>query len=76
MLPFPLQGLFSDPHAGMALGPQGKPTEILQAAEQAGFELASTGKIQAETLSTVSQPVIEQEEYRQYLNQILAGASE
>jgi hypothetical protein len=55
---------------------QGKPTEILQAVEQAGFEFASTGEIQAETLSTVSQPLIRQEEYRQYLNKMRTGASE
>ncbi|MFC2095653.1 flavodoxin family protein [Candidatus Bipolaricaulota bacterium] len=61
------------PHAAMALSPQGKPSEILQAAEQAGFELASTGRIQDETLSTVSQPLIGQEEYRQYLRQMRAS---
>lgn len=72
----PFAGAVLRPHAGMALGPQGKPTEILQAVEQAGFELASTGEIQAETLSTVSQPLIRQEEYRQYMNQMRAGASE
>ncbi|MFC2079306.1 flavodoxin family protein [Candidatus Bipolaricaulota bacterium] len=71
----PLAGPLLRPHAAMALSPQGKPSEILQAAEQAGFELASTGKIRAETLSTVSQPLIGQEEYRQYMNQMRAGAS-
>lgn len=71
----PLAGPLLRPHAAMALSPQGKPSEILQAAEQAGFELASAGKIQAETLSTVSQPLIGREEYRQYMNQMRAAAS-
>jgi len=72
----PLVGAVLRPHAAMALSPQGKPSEILQASEQAGFELASTGKIRAETLSTVSQPLIGQEEYRQYLNRMRASPSE
>ena len=72
----PLVGPVLRPHAPMALSPQGKADEILNAAEQAGFELASTGEITAETLSAVSQPLIGQEEYRQYLNQMRAGVSE
>ena len=71
----PFEGPVLRPHAGMALSPQGKPSEILQAAEQAGFELASTGKIQADTLSAVSQPLIGREEYKQYMNQMRAAAS-
>jgi len=66
----PLAGPLLRPHAAMALSPAGKPSEILQAAEQAGFELASTGTIQAETLAMVSQPLIGQEEYRRYMNQV------
>lgn len=72
----PFAGAVLRPHAAMALSPQGKASEILRAAEQAGFELASTGKIQADTLTEVSQPLIGQEEYRQYLNQMHVGASE
>jgi multimeric flavodoxin WrbA len=71
----PFVGPVLRPHAGMALSSQGKPGEILQAAEQAGFELASTGEIKAETLSAVSRPLIGQEEYRQYMNQMRMESS-
>ncbi|UCF10953.1 MAG: flavodoxin family protein [Candidatus Bipolaricaulota bacterium] len=69
----PFVGAVLRPHAAMALSPQGKPAEILEAAEQAGFELVSAGEIRPETLATVSQPLIGQEDYRQYMNQMRAG---
>ena len=72
----PFVGPVLRPHAAMALSPQGKPSEILQAVEQAGFELATSGTILAGTLSTVSQPLIGQEEYLQYMNQMRTGAGE
>jgi hypothetical protein len=56
------------PHAAMALSPRGRASEILQAAEDAGYELASTGRISEETLATGSQPVIGREAYRQAWN--------
>jgi len=72
----PFAGAVLRPHAAMALRPQGKAPEILQAAEQAGFELASTGEIESETLAAVSQPSIGQEEYRQHLNQMRVDRSD
>lgn len=72
----PFAGAVLRPHASMALGSEEKRAEILKAAEQAGFELASNGEMKLETLSAVSQPLIGQEEYRQYLNQVRASAGE
>ena len=72
----PFAGAVLRPHAAMALGSEEKGPEILKAAEQSGFELASTGEMKAETLSAVSQPLIGQEEYRQYMNQMRTSAGE
>lgn len=61
----PFVGPVLRPHAHAALRPGAKCQEILNAAEQAGFELASQGAIQASTLALVSQPVVTHEEYLQ-----------
>jgi multimeric flavodoxin WrbA len=66
----PFVGPVLRPHAGMALSSQGKPGAILQAAEQAGFELASSGEIKPETLAAVSESLVGQEEHRQHLNRM------
>lgn len=51
------------PHAHIALSPGKKAQEILDAAEQAGSELAAHGTMSRETLTLVSQPVLGREEY-------------
>jgi multimeric flavodoxin WrbA len=70
----PFAGAVLRPHAVMALGSEERSAEILDAAEQAGFQLASTGSMDDEILATVSQPLIGQEEYKQYMNQMHARA--
>ena len=75
----PFAGAVFRPHAAIdALSSEEKGSEILKAAEQAGFELACglTGKMTTETLSAVSQPLIGQEEYTQYMNGMRADAGE
>lgn len=55
--------------AAVAFNAMEKSKEILRSAEQAGYELASTGHMNRATLARVSQPLIGQEEYRHLLNQ-------
>ncbi|MCK5585341.1 NAD(P)H-dependent oxidoreductase [Candidatus Bipolaricaulota bacterium] len=63
----PFAGAVLRPHAAMALGSE-KSQEVLDAAEQAGFELATSGSMSSETLALVSQPLVDQEQYREHLN--------
>lgn len=60
----PFVGGILRPHAPMALHSGKKTQEILDAAERAGYELAVSGAMSTETLALVSQPLVDQEEYR------------
>lgn len=60
----PFAGTVLRPHAAMALNSGEKSREVLDAAEQAGFELATTVTMLSKTLALVSQPLIDQENYR------------
>ena len=56
-------GALLRPHAYVALRPGPTAEEILSAAEQAGFELATQGVISGSALAAVSRPAISREEY-------------
>ena len=58
-------GALLRPHAYAALRPGPIAEEILSAADQAGFELATHGLISTSTLAAVSRPVLSREEYFQ-----------
>lgn len=47
-----------------------KAQEILDAAELSGYELATSGTMTSETLAIISQPLVDQEEYLERLNEI------
>ncbi|MDD5645741.1 MAG: flavodoxin family protein [Candidatus Bipolaricaulis sp.] len=59
-------GALLRPHADAALRPGRIAEEILGAADQAGFELATHGLISTSTLAAVSRPVLSREEYFRY----------
>lgn len=69
----PFAGAVLRPHASLAFHSKER-TAILDAAERAGVELATSGAMSPETLAAVSQPVIAEEEYRKYLNEMNEGA--
>jgi len=62
-------GALLRPHCHEALVHEEISSQIFQAAERAGFELVSKGKIDEHTLDIISQPVISEKEYRRINNE-------
>lgn len=66
----PFAGAVLRPHAAMMWQQEKKAQEILDAAELSGYELATSGTMTSETLAIISQPLVDQEEYLERLNEI------
>jgi len=69
-------GALLRPHASAAFGASEHTRTILEAADRAGFELASTGAMSPEALAAAAQPVVDQEPYRLQFNAMVRGASQ
>ena len=65
----PFVGSVLRPHASVMWQQEEKAREILDAAEAAGYQLATTGTMSSDTLAVISQPLTSEEEYRRGLNQ-------
>ncbi|MCK4682256.1 hypothetical protein KAT59_04450 [Candidatus Bipolaricaulota bacterium] len=57
------------PHASVMWQQEEKAREILDAAEAAGYQLATTGTLLSDTLAVISQPLTSEEEYRRGFNE-------
>lgn len=56
------------PHAFWMSREEEKAREVLDATKQAGFQLVKEGKMAAELLDTISQPLVPEEELREWYN--------
>jgi multimeric flavodoxin WrbA len=63
-----LAGAVLRPHAGLMNGNKEKAAEVLKATKQAGFKLVKEGRMPKKVLDAISQPLVSEEELRQWYN--------
>ena len=63
-----LAGAVLRPHAFLMSENKEKAEEVLKATKQAGFQLVKDGRMSKKVLDAVSQPLISEEELRQWYN--------
>ncbi|MFW9965198.1 MAG: flavodoxin family protein [Candidatus Sifarchaeia archaeon] len=69
-------GALLRPHAFLIDEKKEKGAEVLSAAKSAGVQLAKDGQISSDTLETISQPLITEEELREWYNKMYHKAKE